>query len=578
MNSLEIINKHRMEVVKQYCKAVVIIDDEIYEGANNVNLSDNFSKIVRSCQSKSILCHLFSYPKEPGSTDVDMLNTQVVNLAQKADVVVLDWWLGTKSPEYSIRILKDLTSEPSIFRYITIYSNTDPNEIDPILRREIPGLSEIVNGTESFVSDEPEEEPEEEPKREDGTAGSSPLSEDTTPDKNTATTADSTAQKEETKVESARVMDTPSPKVVIRDYHVDGKLFISVEKKDKPNIDSESLLATIHERMLGAFPDHFHWAGLELVGQVRQLALNVISALPTNTDKALDYQALYQDDNEVAQLIAETLLDEIRLQLLHEPLKVVGDDVLLDQLRESMVDLAGDQSKMNELATLTSLEGSLLKTKIAEMASAWQDQQLTFEPIRKTIQEKKNEKFFPYKPDMIKRAEIAIVTGGYIRLGEPRSNDYLDHVKWAAARESMILKPASDRIETGYIFEHTGEKSPDNWYLCITPLCDCAHPKGGYIFVKGSGIKLTKYPESGKSQTQSCIVYHGENIKGENLRQIVWKSGEIRFFEKEKIGNELKFAGALRMQFTNRVINRVFGWQSRVGIDTSEYIRAQRAE
>lgn len=126
------------------------------------------------------------------------------------------------------------------------------------------------------------------------------------------------------------------------------------------------------------------------------------------------------------------------------------------------------------------------------------------------------------------------------------------------------------------------DSNTQTYYLCITPLCDCLHPKNiksNFYFVTGIKSNIEKSINTGDSGFKSfinestCIGWTesdyikpfqihiaNSNFKGNELNSKLFKDDEV---------NELKlrYVFSLKNSYAQRIANHAFNYPIRVGVD-----------
>lgn len=573
----------RLEIAKQYCRSIAVIDDQIFEEGNRPTVSSLFNTLREDCEENGVLCHLNHYPLrqyDPDNPEVIQQLKRAQRLIENSDAVILDWNLGhADTPEHALHLIRDLQNTTSL-RFVLIYTRRkDFDEIERQLFSVVENLEKMQNSIQSHVVGE-EEAVEAEPTDEE------------------TLKAD---EKGKADVEPA------SARGQLHDYRMKNNLFIFV--RNKGELQADQILNTIQQAMLRSFPDHLHWAGLEMAAKTRSLLPMIISKLPVNTDGALSHQLLYQNDGELANQVSEVFVDELKFGLQENPLKSIGDGVLFTQVCSYMRDLCKDPDALRQIVTssstgwhqaveqikakkvlgqtITSDEGKRLAVENQLGELTWEDVKLENARAAATG---KSPKLFPFDPVVLGNLSRIIAT--YIETAFQRNSLITDYRAWASLKESVLSKIAEEKIWPGHILhrkQHDDEK-PD-YLLCITPACDCYRPKQGkYLFVGGTALDTDKPKKpSTPQETQSCVG---------NL-QITWNATDL-IIEKNPLANSsvadagtseaskhepelgegprFEIIGALRPTFTERIIQRIWTYQSRVGVDTSELFRTIRGE
>lgn len=478
----------RQKIAHDFCKSLVVIDDEIYD--QDKKIKDIFNDLREKCEESGILNHLFQYTDNNNGN----INDRVVNICKSADVIILDWHLKLDTSEDAIAILNELQNEKRI-RFIVINSQVDINTIIPEFQQAFPKCKSC---------NVPDRSPETPAFSSDDEGGE--------------------LYQEETKSNKSDLKNS---------YIINDSIFITIRNKEKIPKDAEDLLNIITELLENAFKDYLHWAGLELSVRIRKITSELIANLPRQTNGALLFQTLFQGENEVSQQVCEVLLDEIKEIIADDSLEAVNDQLLFAELKKYAI-----------------------KSEEMELAAKWKSIK-DFSNIRKALndRDKKTQSSF-----FGKSGHTGIDTFINSVL-----NEDLGHKHWANLRESILMMKTNKNLQPGTVLKH--KENDNKYYLCITPACDCYRPRNGYLFVIGT--ELTEDVGSNNYQTK----YYTAN------KHITWDASEF-IFEKEiaTINENYEIIGHLRFSFINRIIQRIWSYQSRVGIDTSEYIRKKRRE
>ncbi len=167
-------------------------------------------------------------------------------------------------------------------------------------------------------------------------------------------------------------------------------------------------------------------------------------------------------------------------------------------------------------------------------------------------------------------------------LEEPPPKVLTDHdeylvtelVKYSAYISTTMLNNRSDStLRFGDMFFNPSKS--DEYYLCITPACDCMHPeniKNNFYFVKGSASNNLK------SLNASETGFHSFVLKAGEPKSILWQCKPFTCFVTKNNINEIviNYCGTqialehlivLKENFTQRIANEAFGYGLRVGID-----------
>ncbi len=534
MSTFEEVKK---EISEKYCRSLVVIDDEIFDEIGG--FTDRFNLLREQFEKSGILTHFFNYKDK--QVDSDDLRERAVKLSEKSDIIILDWQLDTgDTPEEAIKIIKHLIDDQKI-RFIII--NTQKT-LDTVHKT----LGNVLKKEKGF---------------------------DKTNDNS---------------------------------YEINNRTFITIRKKDDTKNDAKNLLDHIYSLLDNSFPDYLHWAALALAVESRELFPKIMAKLPQGTNGALIFQMLYQKDNEVAHQVAEVLLDELRVRVTDNPLASVQDNLLFDELQKAtntktkelksdelvqklapdIIKSINDENKRKKglKNVVKKIENESLKNDIIEIIDRdnqnkgleeekviinrhinnfhqkWQANDLDLNLIREQLSSnnpKESEYFIitnqPHKP-ITKHIEFVCT-------------DKPEHNKWANLRESVLLESEnSNKLQVGSVW--TKKNDSNKYYLCVTPSCDCYHPKEGFLFIIGqeADIKASKKYETQYFINKTHIKFDATRFHFENYTNQL----------DNPLPTDYDFIGILRAEFVNRIIQRVWSYQSRVGVDTSEYIRKLRNE
>jgi hypothetical protein len=513
----------RRQIVGAFARAVVIIDDDVFQHRRvGEALHPLATQILQACEANGVACHLHQYPAVTFHAEDEETATAVrraVELASRADVAVVDWNIGptrdTESCEHAVEILRRLREQDGM-RFMVVYTN-DPklDEIDGILCQQL---------------------------------GATPLG--------VPEAVPTGGEEEETPVLSHGPIPG-APGVPPHSLHIDNRIFIFVRNKE--TLDPAALFMDLVTSLQVALPDALQWAALEVSGRLRTVMPAVLAALPRHTDIALCHQMLHKEaENEVAVQVAEILLDELLAHFEAHPLTAVEDDALTAILQPRMLELLTAPANAHLLADRT-VPPTCAEHWCTVTPGQLRDRSLTG-------------RYFPGSGKAMK------ITAEYLEKVFT-STTAIDSCKmWASVRESRVLHASSSpaKLWPGSILWHEGtDPMRHEWLLCITPACDCyTRPPGSeYLFIQGVP---SKDKSSHDSETQTCVYYQNQ------VYHIAWNAAKpvVRPYPEaaDGDGKVYRFFGMLRYPQTMRIIQRVWAFQSRVGVDTSELIRALRGE
>lgn len=138
---------------------------------------------------------------------------------------------------------------------------------------------------------------------------------------------------------------------------------------------------------------------------------------------------------------------------------------------------------------------------------------------------------------------------------------------------SKVLERSDPSLRFGDIFNNTAK--PDEFYLCITPSCDCLHTENihdNFYFIKGSIYNNLRALIEAETGFHSFILVDNEP------KCIKWQCKPFTSFISQNDMNRLKinYSGSeiqlqhqiiLKENYAQRVANESFGYGHRVGVD-----------
>ena len=539
-----------LEVATKYCRVVTAIDDEIYtigkfdNGAEGQMLSRRFDELRQSCEERNMLCHLFQFPKSLSDAEDDPETRKylerAVGSAKAADIVILDWNLGHETHHgNALEVIKSLVDAKHI-GFVMIYTQQEnlkavSVELEAAFKRWEQHLEKLPGEPESPGSVSGEAEGFETGEIEEGQFG----------------------------------------------FQHQQRLFIFLSVKnisDKAGVKADELIDKIYDALVASIKGRLKWAGLELMTRAREILPAVVASLP-EADSALMAQICFQREDEVAAQVADSILDEIHHALVGKPLEVVSDEELFSKLQDRMVEIYGNEelwknavkdkvysdfqagrSKIESGKSATNKEQEII-AQIGELPEKWRAAKI--ENLRGETEDDENERSSFL---LMSGKEAFSETLAYHLAGSRDEGLILQpFIVWASVRESVLLAQTT-ALRPGVVLKRKdGRDEGPEWLLCQTGACDCYRPTGnGYLFVAGKSV--IERTRSKLSQTQSCV----------REREIIWDATQLHILEDPT--QQYEIVGALRTEFAARIIQRVFNYQGRIGIDTSEWIRSRRGE
>jgi len=513
----------KKKIAANFCRTVLVLDDEILVHADGTGSSldhaEQFLKAKEEFAKKGILCDLRHIEKTADASSEAMRSS-----LRHADVVVVDWFLGVGSgddPSESIAVLEEMLKIGGE-RFVAIHSQETADRIRACLDSRF-NLSLVGS---SF-------------RGEAESADVIPVKED-----------------EVAPVESALPLGivppdifTLSPKTT--SYGRQSRIHLCILHKRQPRETAEELPNAILAALEKAFPDHLHWVGLEFASRVKDMLPELVRGLPSEMDVALVFQALVQAPNELADDLAECLCLELREMLRFEPLSSASDDSVIGRLIEGIA--AGHHQ-------VTGLPGNWLtelpKLNEAQASKEWARAQ-------KILTNKGSRNNF----GTLLKASLKATS----RISERA------HSRYAALREHFhSVRTEGLRLHPGVVLTSNlpegADESTREWMLCLTPACDCVGDgEHDHLFVRGHN-KASNQTSQGRGVTTS-IFSCGHEL------EIKWM---VASFHTQKCGPNgvegWKPVTLLRDPFVQKIVQCLWGQQSRIGVNTSEVQREIRGE
>lgn len=157
---------------------------------------------------------------------------------------------------------------------------------------------------------------------------------------------------------------------------------------------------------------------------------------------------------------------------------------------------------------------------------------------------------------------------------------------------NSIYRAGNDGLTFGDVFKHeVDDPTKIFYYICITPLCDCANPKNEntFYFAKGHPVEKSSFEKEIKRSEEVFVSYLPNNTvirwtdgseKGKPIYITpipltipipIIKDNHIRAYKlmaqiskKEKM--DLVYVGTLKQNYAQRIANHAFAHSIRVGI------------
>lgn len=512
-------------IAQRYCGTVLVLDDEIrrLSEKGEVVLDPLFLNAKAAFESHGMLCDLRQIDDDfDDAKKVAVIEQQL----GRCDTVVLDWYLGagrdkTEDPSNAIRVLERMASLGG-FRFAVIHSKESDEAIVGKLRSTFESKFAVV------------------------TPNVAPLVAD-----NDLTEIISEDEPSITLVESQA-----TPAVGPTTYRLAQALYVSIVSKERSRSSFVDIPSFFRSGLKTAYPDHLHWVGFDFASRVRELLPQLLESLPKGTDVALVFQALLQGDGELGDSLVDALAEEIAEMLRAEPLRAAGDDTLIDRVIGS---LGGDTPESFKSVTakyLHSLEPS--KSKTSEFVRRFG----AIEPVDGETSKGAAQRLVC---EFIGKALTGTAT---------KERILSSHLGYGSLREHFQTPSPATRLYPGVVLrasDPSKRKGEQEWLLCLSPACDCARREDErqYLFVKGQTVADVE-PDS-ENTVHTCIA------SGDSHSHVKWSSKWFTTMTaKPSAVDGYTFHTRLRDDFVRLLTQKVFGWQSRMGVNSSEYLRMLR--
>jgi hypothetical protein len=531
-------------IADYYCGTVLVLDDAIYsrpkkcgKARSPFTLEEDFSAVKSAFEKRGALCDLwhvedqFNHPK---------LEKLILKAADRCDMLIIDWYLGRgkQDPENALKVLDELSKRPG-FRFAAIHSDEKSHIV-------LQGLKAAFQDKLVNLEDNQRE-----------VAGS--LTEE---DDHVLVEAEAADEKRQT---SSGVPST---------FRIGESLYLCILEKKEMSQSSGGLADVFYTNLNRVFSDHLHWAGFEFAAKAKALLPRLLMSLPSGTDAAITFQSLLLESDELSDCIIESLTLELGALIKASGINAVSDDTLIQRLSDGV------------LRNADSIKCGFPKFK-KPMKATWKQSSPT--KIKGAFKQTGSQTFGPeflaHFPTRIAgpgtsglgihKEELSEFIHRALGIGHDVSTARQHHDKYAALREqfhSVIPK----RIGPGVILHRkaTADRQTvkDEWLVCVSPACDCAHGsnKRDYLFV--GGHELTT-PEKGREGTmQTCLL-----DREKQCHHVKWSSKKFRTFKWSPTSPEnYEFFGQMHADFASGLIHAVWGHETRVGVSTSEFLRKER--
>jgi hypothetical protein len=257
----------RRRITRDLFRSILWIDEEIFwfttnnKGEREYNYEQFhqlFQPVTQELQDEGYLVHLHSFEQSTKDADLDDEFSEespslasAIALAKKADIVLLDWHLGSaNNPENSIKVLEALVTDAAT-RFVLIlskYSDNFGNELS----------DHIIKAPGSKISD-------------------------------------------------LTYSETVSSWTTKSGLHVK---VLNKRSNGLSRVTGEDISLAVYELVSLHYPDYLHWAAFEIAQKFRSHVPEWLQSLPAGTDSAV-LQELLDDKSEIRSYLPENLLDNL---------------------------------------------------------------------------------------------------------------------------------------------------------------------------------------------------------------------------------------------------------------------------
>jgi hypothetical protein len=508
----------KKNIAAKFCRTVLVLDDQILEhtdgSTNSLDHAEQFLKAKEQFAKKGILCDLRHIDKT-----ADASGEAMRTCLSHADVVVVDWYLGVGSgndPRESIAVLDEILKMGGE-RFVAIHSQETADNIRNVLITKF----ELAASVAEFRGES--EDSDVIPLRESESAP---------------------AKATQKRPPEILTLSPKEPNALRK-----SKIHLCILHKRTPSETAEELPNAILAALEKAFPDHLHWVGLEFASRVRDMLPELVRGLPSEMDVALVFQALVQAPNELADDLAECLCLELREMLRFDHLRSATDDVVIGRFMEGIAAHPISEFKGNPGKWIP----ELLDPALTTLPKDWVR-------THKVLDNNARSNFCSLLETVLKA---------------PCGISDKAHSRYAALREHLhSVSSEKIKLYPGVVLTAdeslTSESTDAKWMLCLTPACDCARDKEhDHLFVFG-------YETKDRERTVSrgvCTSIHS----GEHAVELKWM---VSSFHTRKCVSEgpvgWKPVTILRDPFVQKIVQSLWGQQSRIGVNTSEVQRIIR--
>jgi Response receiver domain len=130
----------------------------------------------------------------------------------------------------------------------------------------------------------------------------------------------------------------------------------------------------------------------------------------------------------------------------------------------------------------------------------------------------------------------------------------------------------------------SGAKPRPKYWVCIQPICDCVRIRGERSFpflemVEDNGRFNLVLPDDEKEFVKARIIFRPHKLRMMEFKATDHgmvrgvREGEAVFFKAERSENKYRWIGELKFEQAQRIVNKYAAEISRVGLDESEWLR-----
>ncbi|MCW7463713.1 response regulator receiver domain [Leptospira limi] len=333
---------------------------------------------------------------------------------------------------------------------------------------------------------------------------------------------------EEDKFESVVEVSESNSKHFKKIFRKENIFLCVVQKEDTIVENGKALFDIAYNLMSESFPDLLHWAGFELSNYITKNISNLVSKIPNGTDSAIILQSFFTAmPNEMSDWVSKIYLDHFNMHLESSPLKIVSDEILTPLIPKALTKLEGEKDNKYE------------------------------DKLKKIFKENSQ--------------DLKLESEGEFNLDSQNNFSYLQECYLKT--ENLI-----DYLRRGTVLLDNKE---NQFLLCIVQDCDLyrINKDDKLYFICGNKVEKIKKTNKG---------YYVQTFVDKNII-VEWSTLTIREIQ---ISNDLSgfpsldieqikdftYVGRLKEVFVDRILQRTWAKQNRVGVNIPEYTRRLRDE